>query len=275
METATNIAVIGDIHGHIPNLESAITELSNEKDNIDIIVMNGDYSPYNAKSVEELVKINYHTLASVAELNIPTLCIPGSHEPPMFGQIATIIMKQFNNFNALLNTNTRYIYKLEDIELELHPGSGVQQAVDDNPQLSGAFPTNYNMDDLIPGSKRVLFTHDPPKCETEQGIDRSDYTFVEELENPLVPIPSNAGHKSIRSKIFDEDIRVSINGHIHEAGGRAVDLRNGETLLEQNYKHDRLNLNHGALLNGLYSVVEIFSEPEEITGAKFKVRNVT
>jgi len=273
METATNIAVIGDIHGHIPNLESTITELSNEKDNIDVIVLNGDYSPYNAKSVEDLAKINYYALAKVAELKIPTLCIPGSHEPPVFGQIANTIMNQYDNFNALLNTNTRYIYKLEDIELELHPGSGVQQD-NDNPQLVGAFPTNYTFGDLIPGSKRVLFTHDPPKCETEMGIDRSNFTFVEGLENPVVPVPSNCGHKSIRSKIFDEDIRVSINGHIHEAGGRAVDLRNGETLLEQNYKHDRLNLNHGALLNGLYSVVEVFSEPEEITGAKFEVRKV-
>ena len=55
---------------------------------------------------------------------------------------------------------------------------------------------------------------------------------------------------------------------------RILDLRNDETLLEQNYKHDRLNLNAGAILNGLYSVVEVFSEPEEITGAKFKVRKV-
>ena len=271
METATNIAVIGDIHGHIPNLESTITELSNEKDNIDVIVLNGDYSPYNAKSVEDLAKINYYALAKVAELKIPTLCIPGSHEPPVFGQIANTIMNQYDNFNALLNTNTRYIYKLEDIEIELHPGSGVQYGRGD-PSLHGAFPTNYEFEDLIPGSNRVLFTHDPPKCETEMGIDRSDFTFIP--GKGLIQTPSNAGHKSIRSKIFDEDIRVSINGHIHEAGGRAVDLRNGETLLEQNYKHDRLNLNHGAVLNGLYSMVEVFSEPEEITGAKFEVRKV-
>ena len=273
MEAATNIAVLGDIHGHIPNLERAIEELSNEKDNIDAIVMNGDYSPHNINVVEDLIKLNYYTLTRVAELNIPTLCIPGSHEPPVFNQLAQLVMQKYDNFNALLNTNTRYIYKLEDIELELHPGSGVQQA-DDNPQLAGSFPTNYAFGDLIPGSKRVLFTHDPPKCETEHGIDRSNYTFVEGLENPLVPTPSNCGHKSIRSKIFDEDIRVSINGHIHEAGGRAVDLRNGETLLEQNHKQDRLSLNHGALLNGLYSIVEVFSEPEEITGAKFEVRKV-
>ena len=38
METATNIAVIGDIHGHIPNLERVIEELSNEKDNIELPV---------------------------------------------------------------------------------------------------------------------------------------------------------------------------------------------------------------------------------------------
>jgi len=271
METATNIAVIGDIHGHIPNLERVIEELSNEKENIAVIVLNRDYSPNRIKDIDHSVKLNYRTLSSVAKLNIPTLCIPGSHEPPVFGQIANTVMNQYDNFNALLNTNTQYIYKLEDIELELHPGSGVQQN-DDNPQLAGAFPTNYEFEDIVPGSKRVLFTHDPPKCENEMGIDRSDYTFIK--GKGLIKIPSNAGHKSIRSKILDEDIRVSINGHIHEAGGRAVDLRNGETLLEQNYKHDRLNLNHGALLNGLYSVVEVISEPEEITGAKFEVRKV-
>ena len=271
METATNIAVLGDIHGHIPNLESAIDELSNEKDNIDVVVLNGDYSPNKVNSLEDSIKLNYHTLAKVAELNIPTLCIPGSHEPPVFGEIANAVMNRYDNFKALLDTNTRYIHKLEDIEIELHPGSNVQSG-HGHPSLNGAFPTNYEFEDLIPGSNRVLFTHDPPKCETELGIDRSDYTFIE--GRGLIKIPSNAGHKSIRSKIFDEDIRVSINGHIHEAGGRAVDLRNGETVLEQQYKHDRLNLNHGALLNGLYSLVEVFSEPEEITGAKFEVRRV-
>jgi hypothetical protein len=274
METAKNIAILSDIHGQIPNLERAIAELSNEIGNIDAIIMNGDYSPHNIKTVEDLIKLNYYTLAKVAEIGIPTLCIPGSHEPPVFNQLSQLVESKYDNFSTLLNTNTRYIYKLEDIELELHPGSGVQQAVDDNPQLSGSFPTDYTFGDIIPGSKRVLFTHDPPKCEAEHGIDRSNFTFIEELENPLVPIPSNCGHKSIRSKIFDEDIRVSINGHIHEAGGRAVDLRNGETLLEQNYKHDRLNLNVGAILNGMYSVVEVFSEPEEITGAKFEARKV-
>ena len=269
METAKNIAILSDIHGHISNLESAIEDLSNEKDNIDVIVMNGDYSPSQVGSMEELRRINDHTLAKVAEIGIPTLCIPGSHEPPVFSQLAQEVMEKYDNFNALLNTNTKYIYKLEDIELELHPGSGVQQA-DDNPQLSGAFPTDYTFGDIVPGSKRVLFTHDPPKCEAEHGIDRSNHTFFPKYSET----PSNCGHKSIRSKIFDEDIRVSINGHIHEAGGRAVDLRNGETLLEQNYKHDRLNLNAGAILDGVYSVVEVFSEPEEITGAKFEVRKV-
>ncbi len=272
METAKNIAILSDIHGHLTNLESAITELSNEKDNIDTIVLTGDYSPYDIGSMEDLLKINFHTLVKIAELNIPTLCIPGSHEPPFFNELSQAVASKYDNFKTLLETNKQHIYKLEDIELELYAGSGVQSNHNNNPQLSGSFPTNYTFDDLIPGSRRVLFTHDPPKCETEHGIDKSDYTFIK--GKGLVPIPSNCGHKSIKSKIFDEDIRVSINGHIHEAGGRAVDLRKGETLLEQNYKHDRLNLNAGAILDGRYSVVEVFSEPEEITGAKFKVRKV-
>ncbi len=273
METATNIAVLGDIHGHIPNLERAITELSNEKDNIDVIVLNGDYSPYSVGSMKELLDINARTLKLVAELGIPTVCIPGSHEPPFFDELSQLIASKYDNFNALLETKKQHIHKLEDIELELHPGSGVQYNRNNKPELSGAFPTDYEFEDLTQGSRRVLITHDPPKGEAEHGIDRSNYTFIPGKPFPD-PTPSNCGHKSIRSKIFDEDIRVSINGHIHEAGGRAVDLRNGETILEQNYKHDRLNLNHGALLNGLYSVVEVFSEPKEITGAKFEVRRV-
>ncbi len=271
METATNIAVIGDIHGHIPNLERAMQDIENNKYDIDLLVLNGDYSPYGEHSVNELMVINYDSLTRVAESGIPTLCIPGSHEPPFFNELSTLVAEKYNNFTTVLDTGKGYIIKIGNIEIELHPGS-VQQSRHGHPSLNGAFPTNYEFEDLIPGSNRVLFTHDPPKCETELGIDRSDYTFIEGMG--LEPGPSNAGHKSIRSKIFDEDIRVSINGHIHEAGGRAVDLRNGETVLEQQYKHDRLNLNHGALLNGIYSVVEVFSEPEEITGAKFEVRKV-
>ena len=271
METATNIAVLSDIHGHIPNLELAIEDLSNEKNNLDAIVLTGDYSPNHIDSFDNLIRLNYHTLVSVAELGIPTLCIPGSHEPPVFNKLSTLVAEKYNNFNALLETNKKHIYELEDIELELYAGSGVQSG-DSRPHLSGSFPTNYEFEELTQGSKRVLFTHDPPKGEVEHGIDRSDFTFVPGLG--LIRKPSNCGHKSIRSKIFDEDIRVSINGHIHEAGGRAVDLRNDETLLEQNYKHDRLNLNAGAILNGLYSVVEVFSEPEEITGAKFNVHRL-
>jgi len=266
-----NIVIMGDIHGKINNLGQAIKNIEDNKDNYDLIVLNGDYLPYGDHPLDDLMMLTKYTLESAASISIPTISIPGSHEPKFYDVVAESLMNKYSNFKSI-SKNTQLENIIDNITLELFPGSGVQYETS-RIDTSGHFKAKYDSESSNKSENKILITHDPPKCFTINGIDRSNYTFIE--DTGLVPIPSNAGHESIRKKIIDENIPISIHGHIHEAGGKAIDLRDeNETTLDQKLNYERINLNHGALLNGIYSTISVNCEKDNIINSSYEVINI-
>lgn len=251
--------VISDIHGADTRAKK-YAELLKER-GVEGIIIPGDLNlndalrEGNGEEEHDVVEI-IDVLESVAEVGLPVFVIPGNHETREgYADALKAITDRFDNVFDM----TRYrVYDGDDVDFVSLPGyqvarEGSQKFIADNgfhatPRFiieTGSYAQGLN--DSV-----VLITHGPPLTNAKIGpgtlFDGTD-----------------AGDQTTRGMMVSSDIRFSVSGHIHEAGGFAA--RFDGTTVEQDEWSDHFAANFGTLMqwknlngftyDGMAGIIEI------------------
>lgn len=261
-----------------------------EKENVDLIVLNGDLGD----SYKEIKRI----LSVFKKINIKILIIPGSHEPYKDYYNA---IKKTKNKNIIDCSNIKNII-IDNYNIILFPGS-------DAIYHTGGFPLANNkkhkkkreiilkkyinkkfrtiiLDDLKKFVRKnkdnILIMHVPPKFKENHSIDVANFGIVTrncflKIKNKIrllektdifpikmalnmklkgLPIKmqtKNVGNEYLKKLIRKLKIKKFICGHIHEAGGRAVTLSG--KIIKQDKWSKELFYNTGSVKEGKCGIV--------------------
>jgi len=211
------ILVLADIHGEFIKAGSVIDKINTK--GIDLILCPGDFTDmFNIPEGFSQMDVADMVLQKILSLGIPTLCVPGNHDPYE-------ILELFKEYETNLHARVR------DIKGHVFLGFG------------GA-PTPFGT------------TFEPSEEETREELQRlgkqvKKNNFVLVVHNPpkdtkldLAATGKHVGSRAIREFIEKKQPLLAISAHIHEAAG--LDSI-GETTV----------FYPGCVFNGKYGIVEI------------------
>lgn len=312
------IAFISDLHG-FNGVKEIITKIKKQGD-ISLIVLGGDFTDYTIKGTLKVVN-------AFMKLNTYTIIIPGSHENY---EVYENIIKKINN-KKLIDGYKHNYFKFGTYEFIVVSGSSSVVAGIPN-YRGGSYwqiergrdktkvqkeaniklkekkisrkATLVFMDDIfktveknlspLPGTNKIILSHNPPLCKTKKGIDLAEFGIItktfsikkEDLNKkefktitkdeifekgsvltmdevdilkkykyPVKKMNKNVGSKSIATLMNKFKITKIVCGHIHEAGPKAINKKEVEVEPDKWVKDLRINSGEGSKTN--FTVIEL------------------
>ncbi len=270
-----SIGCVACLHGDVENAETFASRF--EQRGVDAVVLVGDIA---ADEDQE------HNLARIlnifAGLDAQLFVVPASHEQlPAY----TTVMQQFSEEEDVVNCQNLTEYTLNGQHLIFLPGSASlaagasfrllrdRRSTGKDERVVAAHPEHFwnpversYAVDLrgVAGENSVLFTHDPPRCYTENGIDQAvfgqptkpfylpengeslhatvrgheltpnailteeDAAQLLEEGYPVEIREAHVGEPFLRGLVESLEVKRYVCGHIHESGGTAVTLHEQE-----------------------------------------------
>ncbi|MBN1175987.1 metallophosphoesterase [Candidatus Woesearchaeota archaeon] len=312
------IAFISDLHG-FNNVKEIISTIKKQGD-ISLIVLGGDFTDYTMPGTLKVVN-------AFMKLDIYTLLIPGSHENY---EVYDEIIKKIKNKKLIDGYKHNYL-KIGMYEIIVISGSSsvvsgipnyrggsywqiergrdktkVQKEANKKLKEKGIARkgTLVFMDDIyktveknlspLPGSKKIILSHNPPLCKTKNGIDLAEFGIItktfsikkEDLRKkefktittdelfekgsvltmdevkvlkkykyPVKVMNKNVGSKDITTLMNKFKINKIICGHIHEAGPKAINKKESEINPNQWLSDVRINSGEGS--KGRFTILEL------------------
>ncbi len=227
------LGVLSDIHGDTERTKHFLEIF--QKNNVEYIVLPGDISEHFRKTSEMLNDEEqiYAVLKTVSDTNLTVFVIPGNHDSKeaYYGAI-----NRLNKSNIIDGSKSRFFDG--DIDLAFVPGYFIPSMTADN----GFIFDEKDIEIIKPliTKQTILVSHSPPKFNTKNAID-------------AIYDGKNVGSELLINLIKEKNINFGIFGHIHEAGGKAINLK--EEIIPENYWSSELFLNPSSvipwtLLNG-------------------------
>lgn len=226
--------VLSDVHGDVSRVEHFLNVFKNY--DVEYVILPGDIAEHfrktsNMLSDEEQI---YQVLKIVSEFNKTVFVIPGNHDSKEAYYNA---ISRLNKSNIIDGSQTRY-FNGNNFNLVFVPGYFIPSMT-----VNNGFVFNEKDIELIKPvitKQTIIVSHSPPKFTTKNAID-------------VVYDGKNVGSDLLTSLIKEKNISFGIFGHIHEVGGKAVNLK--EQIISQNFWSDELFLNPSSvipwtLLNG-------------------------
>ncbi len=286
---AKKIGIMTCIHASASNAARFLRRF--EKENVDLIVLNGDLGD-NYKEIKKVLNVFKRT-------KIKTLVIPGSHEPykDYYKAIKTI-----KNNKNVIDLSSKIRINFEDYNLIVFPGSdaiyhtGGFLLANDNKHkmkrekiLKRYIKKDFRtiiLNDLRRFIKKnkenILIMHIPPKFKGNKSIDVANFGVVTKncffriknrmrllektdifplkmalnMKSKGLPIKiqtKNVGNEYLKKLIKQLKIKKFVCGHIHESGGRAVILSGKK--LKQNKWSKELFYNTGSVKEGKAGII--------------------
>jgi Icc-related predicted phosphoesterase len=229
-DTTAKLGVISDPHGCYEHVKIFADYFS--KQAVDAIVLLGDLAQHSRKKPhpelsdsDEIVKC----ITEAAKTGLPVYVIPGNHE---LKQDYYAALAQFANTANVFDLSKIRAVDGDDYDLVSNPyGTDFGYSSDgflgtQLQKISGYIKLLQKDSD-----PEILVTHQPPKSIGKSGID-------------VVYGGSNVGDAALDKIMKENNIKFSLSGHIHEAGGRAVNSL-GVPIPQEVFSED-LRLNPGA-----------------------------
>ncbi|MBT5021876.1 hypothetical protein HOK51_00605 [Candidatus Woesearchaeota archaeon] len=234
-DNIAKFGVLADSHGHCTHVEKFAESFLDE--NVDGIIFLGDianrYRPrYNPKiSYRDEIK---NCVEAAAQTNLPVYVIPGNHETKKdYYEIIEELIEQYNYTNIIDMSTTR-IVQGDDFDLISNPYGNDYTFQDEG--FKETENDKNNIEELIKlinqdSELDILISHQPPQGNSNLGIDFAS--------------KKNVGSENLNNIMINNNISISLSGHIHEAGGKAV-TSEGIIVPENTFSSD-LRLNPGSV----------------------------
>ena len=283
------ISVMTCIHASVRNAARFLKIF--KKENIDLIILNGDLGD-NYKEIKSILNL-------FKKINIKTLVIPGSHEPykDYYKAIKTIKSNKniidcsnikniiTDNYNLILFPGSDAIYHTGGFPIANDAKHKKKREITLKKYIKKRFKTVI-LNDLKKFVKKdkenILIMHIPPKFKGFYSIDVANFGTVTKnclfkiknkirlLEKtdifplkmalkmkskglPIKILTKNVGNEYLKRLIKQLKIKKFVCGHIHEAGGRAVNL-SGRKLKQYKWGKE-LFYNTGSVKEGMCGIV--------------------
>jgi Icc-related predicted phosphoesterase len=219
------VGVVTDIKEDSPENLANLREFAKwfKANNVDLIVNNGDTGETQAQ-IE-------NALGILAEIKVPVLSIIGNREGRKVHKaaLAAAHAKHGNIFNLVnvrrVDTSIADFVSMPGYHNPnyIHAEDGCMYTAEDTASLVEAVKAS--------NSPVVVISHGPPHMDGPNALDRTSEG-------------DNVGDPAIAKVIAEHRVAFGIFGNIHEAGGKAVDLK-GEKVIAQNTFVDALYLHPG------------------------------